>query len=87
MCADDGKQPQEWAHETIRGLCATLKLTEPSMVPEAVRLLQSAAAAVPHMESFCDQVCKVNARPRAVAGSVCMWVAASRLVSRSELYA
>ena len=31
------------------------------MLPEAVRLLQCAAAAVPHMEQFCGDVCKVRA--------------------------
>ena len=59
---------------TMRQLSSSLKLADTSLVPQAVNLLQSAAAAVPHMEQFVQNVCKVqharhtfNARSPALA--------------------
>ena len=43
----------------MQQLTSSLKLADASMVPQAVNLLQSAAAAVPHMERFVHDVCKV----------------------------
>ena len=59
--AEEGSRPADWAHSTLRELTTSLKLAQPSLVPEAVRLLQCAAAAVPHLQQFCADVCKVRA--------------------------